>query len=320
MRRTSVGTRGDDAMINDELQDWIDKSLNETATEEEAQALEARLLGDAEARDHYLNEVYLHSSLRRRFSADKEDVSSLKVFPNKNRRKFVFGLGIAASLALLAGIFSLRTTDSKSPASITQVVGAYRGDGTAYVAGEPVGQGTQLLDRGLLRLDFLNGARVSIEGPAQFEVTSEMRMVLHRGVVTATIPESAIGFVVDTTAAHVVDLGTSFGVSVGKDGLTDVCVFDGEVEVTNQTDAAPRIVREGQAVRTSGPSKAIDSVAYETTQFENAWPMNSGVLQTTGSMRFVSPGPDFHPGNYEDNEHIIVFPERRDFVSEKALR
>ena len=307
-------------MINDELQDWIDKSLNETATEEEAQALEARLLGDAEARDHYLNEVYLHSSLRRRFSADKEDASSLKVFPNKNRRKFVFGLGIAASLALLAGIFSLRTTDSKSPASITQVVGAYRGDGTAYVAGEPVGQGTQLLDRGLLRLDFLNGARVTIEGPAQFEVTSEMRMVLHRGVVTATIPESAIGFVVDTTAAHVVDLGTSFGVSVGKDGLTDVCVFDGEVEVTNQTDAAPRIVREGQAVRTSGPSKAIDSVAYETTQFENAWPMNSGVLQTTGSMRFVSPGPDFHPRNYEDNEHIIVFPERRDFVSEKELR
>jgi ferric-dicitrate binding protein FerR (iron transport regulator) len=197
-------------MINDELQGWIDKSLNEIATEEEAQALEARLLGDAEARDHYLNEVYLHTSLCRRFSVDEEQVASLDIVPNKRRRKLVLGLAIAASLALLAGILSLWTADSKPPASIAQVVGAYRGDGTVYVAGEPVGQGTQLLDSGLLRLDFLNGARVTIEGPAQFEVTSEMRMVLHRGVVTATIPEAAIGFVIDTAAAHVVDLGTSF--------------------------------------------------------------------------------------------------------------
>ena len=177
-----------------------------------------------------------------------------------------------------------------------------------------------MISRGLLRLDFSSGARVTIEGPAKLEVKDEMRVVLHQGVLTATIPESAIGFVVDTAAAQVVDLGTSFGVSVGEDGLTDVCVFDGEVEVTNQTDTTPRVVREGQAVRTSGPSKAIDSVAYETTLFENAWPMNSGVLQTTGSMRFVSPGPDFHPGNYEDNEHIIVFPERRGFVLKSAMR
>ena len=307
-------------MNDDELQCWIDKSLSETATEEEAKALEQRLLCDAEARAHYLNEVYLHSSLRRRFSVDPEQVSSLNIVPNKNRRRFVIGLAVAASLALVAGILSILESDSKSPASIAQVVGAYRSDGSAYVAGELVTVGNHSLDRGLMRLDFSNGARVTIEGPAEFEISSEKRMVLHRGVVTATIPESAIGFVVDTAAAQVLDLGTSFGVAVSEDGSTDVCVFDGEVEVTNQTGAAPRVVREGQAVRTSGPSKAIDSVAYETARFENAWPMNSGVLQTTGSMRFVSPGPNFHPGNYEDNEHIIVFPERRDFVSEKELR
>ncbi len=307
-------------MNDDELQSWIDKSLSETATEEEARALELRLLGDAEARAHYLNEVYLYSSLRRRFSVDVEHLSSLNIVPNKYRRRFLIGLAVAASLALLAGIFSTLRSGSKPPASIAQVVGAYRSDGSAYVAGEPVTVGNHSLDRGLMRLDFSNGARVTIEGPAEFKISSEKRMMLHRGVVTATIPESAIGFVVDTAAAQVLDLGTSFGVAVSEDGSTDVCVFDGEVEVTNQADAAPRVVREGQAVRTSGPSKAIDSVAYETARFENAWPMNSGVLQTTGSMRFVSPGPDFHPGNYEDNEHIIVFPERRDFVSEKELR
>ena len=59
---------------------------------------------------------------------------------------------------------------------------------------------------------------------------------------------------------------------------------------------------------------------YAVAPFENAWPVNSGVLQTTGSMRFVSPGPNFHPGNYEDNEHIVVFPERSDFVVEEPIR
>ena len=37
-------------------------------------------------------------------------------------------------------------------------------------------------------------------------------------------------------------------------------------------------------------------------------------------MRFVSPGPDFHPGNYEDNEHLVVFPERSGVVLQKAIR
>lgn len=306
-------------MIDDELQNWIDKSLCETATGEEAQALEKRLLWDVEARNHYLNEVHLHAALSRRFSTCEGQILSLDPPPKKIPQKLFPVLVIAACLALLIGIFWNPSSESQSPASITQVVGAYRVDGTSYVVGEPMEEGAQLLDRGLLRLDFSNGARVTIEGPAQFEVVDEMKVVLHHGVVTATIPEAAIGFVIDTAAAQVVDLGTSFGVSVDEDGQTDVCVFDGEVEVTNQTNAAPRVVREGQAVRTSGPSDVIDSVAYETTRFENAWPVNSGVLQTTGSMRFVSPGPDFHPGNYEDNEHIIVFPERRGFFPNKAV-
>ncbi|HIG28016.1 MAG TPA: hypothetical protein EYQ50_09545 [Verrucomicrobiales bacterium] len=52
-------------------------------------------------------------------------------------------------------------------------------------------------------------------------------------------------------------------------------------------------------------------LSYDTAAFEKAWPITSGVLQTTGVMKFVSPGPGFVPGKYEDNEHILVFPESR---------
>jgi ferric-dicitrate binding protein FerR (iron transport regulator) len=310
-------------MMDDELRDWIDKSLNDTATEEELRALEKRLLSDEQARDCYLNAVNIHASLRRRFSV-AEEPPSVTPFPTLARRKFGVGLAIAASVAVIIGISSLFLNTSSPTAVIAHVVGAYGEAGNAYTVGETVKPGPVIVSRGLVRLDFSNGARVTIEGPAQVEVINKMRMVLHRGVVTATIPESAVGFVVDTSAAHVVDLGTSFGVSVSEAGLTEVCVFDGEVEVsppkTARPNAAPRLVKEGQAIRASKDSDTIDSVAYETSRFENAWPVNSGVLQTTGSMRFVSPGPDFHPGNFEDNEHIVVFPERRGFDSDETIR
>jgi ferric-dicitrate binding protein FerR (iron transport regulator) len=309
-------------MIDDELRDWIDKSLNDTATDEELRALEERLLRDSHARDHYLNAVNLHASLNRRFSV-AVDSTSVVPMPTVARQSFGTWLAIAASVALVIGGSSVLFSNASPTAVIAHVVGAYGDSGEAYAVGDSVKPGSVNVSRGLVRLDFSNGARVTIEGPAQVELINEKRIILHRGVVTATIPESAIGFVVDTAAAHVVDLGTSFGVSVSDEGLTDVCVFDGEVEVSSPesgNNKAPRLVKEGEAIRVAENSKTIDSVAYETARFENAWPVNSGVLQTTGSMRFVSPGPDFHPGNFADNEHIVVFPERRGFVAAEAIR
>ena len=232
-------------------------------------------------------------------------------------------------LMLAAGVFFLlpkrpvlNSGDSQRLAVVAHSVGAYREDGIAIRSGESIEAGRLTLERGVVRLDFVSGARLAVEGPAKIEVVDDMRVVLLRGVATATIPESAIGFVVDTDTAHVVDLGTAFGVSVGDDGTTDVCVFEGEVSVSRRgaTSKQPAMVREGQAVRASGQSLTIDSTDYKVTAFENAWPVNSGVLQTTGSIRFVSPGPDFHPGNYEDNEHIVVFPERNGVILKETIR
>jgi hypothetical protein len=230
---------------------------------------------------------------------------------------------------LVAGVFFLlpdrpvlNSGESERIAVVTYSVGAYREEGIAIRPGESIKAGHLTLERGVVRLDFASGATIAVEGPARIEVVNEMRVVLLRGVVTARIPESAIGFVVDTDTAHVVDLGTAFGVSVGDDGTTDVCVFEGEVSVNRKgsTLSRPALVREGQAVRASEQSPTIDSTDYEVAPFENAWSVNSGVLQTTGSIRFVSPGPDFHPANYEDNEHIVVFPEHSGFILEEAIR
>ena len=309
-------------MKDKEFQELIDQSLNETISEVDMKALEERMLQDPQARIHYLNSVGLHASLRRRFSSQQEEEGTI-LFPGQSifTRKTMWV--VAACLVLFFGLLIFQVSN-RPFAEVAHVIGAYRADGVTYKTGETVEPGILSLSRGLLRLDFSNGARVTVQGPAELEVFDQDRVLLHKGLVTATIPESAVGFVVDTVAAHVVDLGTSFGVSVSENGQTEVCVFDGEVEVSLPREAGveevSHLVREGESISARVNSSVIDSVSYETSQFENALPVNYGVLQTTGSMRFVSPGPDFHPGNYKDNEHIVVFPEKRGFLSSESMR
>ncbi len=186
--------------------------------------------------------------------------------------------------------------------------------------GDVIGKGLLQLEVGIVRLDFANGAMVTLQGPARFEIISKEKTRLESGILTASIPQSAVGFEVITPAVDVVDLGTAFGVSVGADGETDVCVFEGEVEVSLTESAdTPQLVREGNAVRSRPKADSIDSVDYSTERYEDAWPVTSGVLQATGLMKFVSPGPDFVPGKYEDSERILVFPERSHVLLESDL-
>ena len=239
--------------------------------------------------------------------------------PASQFRTSHLGLAVAgAVLATAASLFiflpfpdtqSQRNNDSPAIARLAYASHAKWGI-KERSQGDRFDKGKVHLETGLARLDFCNGATVTLQGPAEFEIVSPDRTVLTSGILTAAVPDSAVGFKVLTPAMDVVDLGTAFGVSVGGNGETDVCVFEGEVEVS-RTDSknTPQLVREGSAVRSSPKGESIDSVAYATMRYENAWPVTSGVLQATGLMKFVSPGPGFVPGRIEDSNRILVFRE-----------
>ena len=188
--------------------------------------------------------------------------------------------------------------------------------------GDAIGDGVVQLEVGIARLDFSNGATVTLQGPAKFEILSADRTRLHQGVLTVHVPGTAIGFEIETPTIDVVDLGTAFGLAVGVDGETDVCVFEGEVEVSvigEKSNTKGRLLHAGNAVRSTPLDGKIESVLYETNRFKDGWPVTSGVLQATGLMKFVSPGPEFVPGRYEDNEHIVVFAERQGITLDSEI-
>ena len=123
-------------MIDRDLKDLIDQSLNETIGEDDLRALEQRLLEDPVSRLYYLKSTNLHASLRRRFSV-KQNPENILSFTNHFFTTRRVLLAVAASLVLFFGIFSL-WVPSRSVGEVAQVVGAYRDNGVAYEIGEAV--------------------------------------------------------------------------------------------------------------------------------------------------------------------------------------
>jgi hypothetical protein len=180
-------------------------------------------------------------------------------------------LAAAAAVVALVGSLLLVPHWKNGPESNVMVV---RTEAVSLTPGQPVlSIGQQLpaqrlqLDSGLLELRFKSGATVILEGPADFEVASALRCVLHRGTVVARVPEQARGFTVDGPRGRLVDLGTEFGVRVGNSGDTEVHVLKGRVEAfpTNQQNAIE--LTENQALRlTSLTNLALpaDATAFVT--------------------------------------------------------
>ena len=104
---------------------------------------------------------------------------------------------------------------------------------------------------GLVKIEFYSGATVILQSPAVFTPTGPGSGRLDRGRLTGRAANG--NFRLTTAAADVIDLGTEFGVTVDDVSVTDVVVFDGEVEVISLAASATAggVLRmtEGMAAR-----------------------------------------------------------------------
>jgi hypothetical protein len=73
---------------------------------------------------------------------------------------------------------------------------------------------------------------LSLQGPADLDLTSVERIFCQQGKLRARVPPGAEGFTVLAPGAAVVDLGTEFGLNVAADGKAELMVFEGEAEVS----------------------------------------------------------------------------------------
>ena len=145
----------------------------------------------------------------------------------------------AASLAacLVFGFFWIRgasgiSEDVTDPgvAVISHLIGNLAVNSSGKQVGDTVSPGIVQIDEGYLSLEFYRGAQVTVAGPARLELVDSERVICHYGKVRAQVPPVARGFTIVTPESEVVDLGTEFAIEVGRQGGTEIHVFDGEVE------------------------------------------------------------------------------------------
>ena len=110
---------------------------------------------------------------------------------------------------------------------------------------EPLSPGELKLRSGVAEIEFFQGARLCIEGPASIRLVSAGEAFCSSGRFSAEVPPHARGFRIGTPKGDLVDLGTEFGLDLTS-AAPKLHVFKGEVE-WHQPQAPMRLLTTGQA-------------------------------------------------------------------------
>lgn len=270
----------------DEIEALVSALCDEQITPRQAARLEQLACESDEVRRFLLDYLQLHGELYWQYAAgtretlpEPREATPVAIASRSSRllRGPVAWLSrvTAASLALTtlaAGLLAvllavcivplLRTPQGESPPSespvvarLSQTLGARWTDSDVAMAeGMELPAGAVLaMEEGLAQVDFTNGARVLLQGPARFQIDGSGAGSLVTGRLHARVPQRAAGFRIDTPAVTIVDRGTEFGVSVDSSRTSEVHVFAGSVEITAADAPAggiePRALRAPEAVR-----------------------------------------------------------------------
>ena len=124
---------------------------------------------------------------------------------------------------------------------------------TVPTAGSAIPQGTYELQSGIIEIESISGAVLTIEAPATFTLAEDQCVRMGNGKLAAHVPKEATGFRVETASATVVDLGTDFAVEAVTGKNSEVHVFNGEVRInlhgSKTSDAGPLHLTTGKAAR-----------------------------------------------------------------------
>ncbi|QDU11377.1 LamG-like jellyroll fold domain-containing protein [Gimesia aquarii] len=170
----------------------------------------------------------------------------------------------------------------KNPVAILQsLVNVVWGtNSTAHRPGDSIGAGQIKIDAGVVEIVFLSGASVIIEGPATLDLKTAFKGVLHNGKVRIHVPPQARGFVIETSKAQYVDLGTEFAVEVKDNGNQELHVFDGEVEVRPRADnLSKRLIKSGTGLSVN-PESLWESIKSEPGRFTDSKLVSQMVAQS----------------------------------------
>lgn len=146
----------------------------------------------------------------------------------------------------------------------------WKNEAARLAFGDRIELGQKLeLESGVVELLLSSGAKVTIEGPAEFEATSALEANVGLGKIAAAAPRVARGYTILTPTAELVDIGTQFGVLVDEQGDSELHVFDGDVVARSRNAPSTQLMhaRENEAMRFNTASATPERIEARQADF-----------------------------------------------------
>lgn len=279
----------------------------------------AELLRESEvARRRYRRMMAVHNSLVRYGRGHEETPAFVaeNVLRMPRRQVRWLPLAAAAAVALAAGwIALLENRKASAPlAVLSGVTSAAWSDPIelqhGFIPGKP-----QNLTSGFAEITYTSGVEVVLEAPCSFEVTGNHSMNVSRGRVSVKVPKGTSGFFVDTPGGRITDLGTEFGVAVGKGDEGAVVlseVFDGEIEIPGGASAYQRLKRgESMAILRGNEGirlvSAVDDMPVSIANPARKLPAKSS--SPVAGVNLALGKPVFSPSYYTNRTGEVFSPD-----------
>jgi ferric-dicitrate binding protein FerR (iron transport regulator) len=253
----------------------VGRVLDGEATEAERGTFRALLREHPELIDEYRRQTDMDTLICWKFgrAADKTapqtPVKSRMLRDGAERKCGGWRKAAAAAVAVLAGaglLFALRSHSPLPRSPLRAACAPHAGvrlvshSGMAELVLPDTLPGALRLAAGEAVVRLKSGVRLTLLGPAAVKIRDGLQVELECGRLLADVPPVATGFIVRTETLEMWDLGTVFGVSVSN-GVSDVFVFKGWVQVNEASGEAVDLCRTGEGVRAAAGKTALKVAA-----------------------------------------------------------
>ncbi|MBK1879131.1 discoidin domain-containing protein [Pelagicoccus mobilis] len=274
------------------------KFLDNEMTEEELAELETLLVENPDLRSRYQSLVSIHDGLDSIALPETEPLEFENASESKTSNRWsplvTFALGVAASLAIVFLVSNF--TEEELSSGVTLLAEeSPRWSGYEVEVGEIVNFKTMNLLQGAVTFQFPGNTQATIEAPASFQLLDNETIELQLGTITAIHNGEPGTFKVQTPLGLFTDLGTEFGVSVGKGTLNSIVtaeVYDGEVVL--ETKETTDHMLKGDALALVGDNLSIqksDTLSGKPVKVRQRFALSpdSGKLSPTVNLALGKP-------------------------------
>jgi hypothetical protein len=251
----------------DEVGELMEALRDGTIEDAQVARLDQILSEHPEAVEYFVERAGLRADLEAKLAGRPS--LELPASRGRSNRRLAAGLAAAAVLiaVLLLALFA-RSPRIEGPsyegcAVLTKALETHW-EGKGPAVGSVLPKGRLAFESGVVQVEFFSGARVILEGPADFELLSSNDSFCRHGKLRAFVPPQAQGFTVRTSGITLVDRGTEFGLRLDRSGDAEVHVFQGLVEIRSQGSRSELPVGRALRIDPAGLIRPIEVADPQT--------------------------------------------------------